>query len=102
MVIKEEGHAYELQNFESTGSQELRFIKKEPISEGSTELKTVMDGTTNEEVLLVLINRLQILNKKFPCRENSVVITKLEEAWLWLNYRTSERKIRGVEGKQIA
>ena len=38
------------------------------------------------------------LNKKFPCRENDLAITKLDEAFLWLNARTADRKKRGVEG----
>ena len=37
-------------------------------------------------------------NKKFPCRENSIVITKLDEALLWLEKRKSDRNKRGVEG----
>ncbi|HEY4832765.1 MAG TPA: hypothetical protein VIH61_09440 [Waddliaceae bacterium] len=101
MKIIDAGHKYQLDNFEETGFQDLNFIKKEPVSEGSTELKTVQSGTTNEEVLAVLIDRLQFLNTKFPCRENSIVITKLEEALMWLEKRTAGRKIRGVEGKQI-
>ena len=42
------------------------------------------------------------LNKKFPCRENSVAITKLDEAILWLQKRKLDREKRGVEGKGIA
>ena len=38
------------------------------------------------------------LNKKFPCRENSLAITKLEEALLWLYKRKADREKRGVEG----
>jgi len=38
------------------------------------------------------------LNKKFPCRENSLAITKLEEALMWLNKRKVDRVDRGVEG----
>lgn len=38
------------------------------------------------------------LNQKFPCRENSIVITKLEEALLWLGKRKADREQRGVEG----
>ena len=101
MIIKDAGHVYELKDFEGDTSQTLNFIKKEPISDGSTELKTVMNGTTNEEVLLVLIDRIQTLNAKFPSRENSIVITKLEESLMWLQKRTVDRKARGVEGKQI-
>lgn len=38
------------------------------------------------------------LNKNYPCRENSMVITKLDEALLWLGKRKSDREKRGVEG----
>lgn len=41
------------------------------------------------------------LNKQFPCRENSLVITKLEEALLWLMKRKLDREKRQVEGKSI-
>ena len=104
MKVQTEGHKYELSNFENkeAAGQTLQFIQKEPVSEGSTELKTIADGTTNEEVLEVLINRLVYLQSKFPCRENAIVITKLEESLMWLNKRTEERLKRNVEGKQIA
>lgn len=35
------------------------------------------------------------------CRENSMAITKLEEALLWLRKRTMGREQRGVEGTHI-
>lgn len=38
------------------------------------------------------------LNKNFPCRENAMVITKLDEALMWSNKRKSDREKRGVEG----
>ncbi len=41
-------------------------------------------------------------NKNYPCRENSIVITKLDEALLWLNKRTQDREKRGVEGTSKA
>ncbi len=102
MKVLTEGHRYELAAFEGSEPQTIQFIEKVPIEQGSTELKTVSDGTTNEEVLTVLINRMQFLQSKFPCRENALVITKLEESLMWLEKRTSERKQRGVEGRQIA
>ena len=101
MKVKVEGHVYEMQNFENKDvkGQILQFIHKQPIVEGSTELRTVNDGTTNEEVLEVLIDRLSYLQSKFPCRENAIVITKLEESLMWLNKRTADRIKRNVEGK---
>ena len=38
------------------------------------------------------------LNKNFPCRENAIVITKLDEALHWLEHRKKDRLNRGVEG----
>ena len=38
------------------------------------------------------------LSRKFPCRENAMAITKLEEALLWLRKRKQDREARGVEG----
>ena len=42
------------------------------------------------------------LNKNFPCRENSMVITKLDEALMWLNKRKQDRVKRDVEGQSKA
>lgn len=60
------------------------------------------NGTTLEEMLRVSIERLRHLNTKLPCRENSIAITKMEEALLWLNKRTQDREARGVEGTHEA
>ncbi len=100
MIVKVTGHKYEVSNFEKPYSQgqTIQFIQKEPVEEGSTELKTVSDGTTNEELIEVLIDRLNFLQAKFPCRENAIVITKLEESLMWLNKRTADRLKRNVEG----
>jgi len=103
MKVLVEGHKYELSNFENKDEQgqTLQFIQKEPVNEGSTELKTIDDGTTNEELIEMLLDRMNYLQSKFPCRENAIAITKLDEALLWLNKRTSDRIKRNVEGKQI-
>ena len=102
MRIVTPGHCYELANFDTpAGCQVLQFIHKEKVGT-SDQLATVSDGTTNEEVLAVLIDRLGFLNQKFPCRENALAITKLEEALLWLNKRTANRQSRGVEGQHKA
>lgn len=45
---------------------------------------------------------LEGLNKNFPCRENAVAITKLDEAIIWLQKRTAERTKRNVEGTNQA
>jgi hypothetical protein len=42
---------------------------------------------------------IEKFNAEFPSRENAVVITKLDEALLWLMKRKIDREKRGVEGK---
>lgn len=41
---------------------------------------------------------LEEFNKKVPCRENSVAITKLDEALHWLEHRKKNSEARDVEG----
>lgn len=98
MKVIRTGHRYQLENFEDKTQveQTLQFIEKEPGPNGS--LHTLFDGTTNEDVLAMLIDRMNYLQGKFPCRENAIVITHLETALLWLEKRTADRKARGVEG----
>ena len=45
---------------------------------------------------------LKHLNEKFPCRENAITLTKLQEALMWQDERTMDRNRRGVEGKSEA
>lgn len=61
-----------------------------------------VNGITTEALLAIAIHRTEVLNKRFPCRENSLAITKMQEALMWFDKRTSDRKARGVEGKEAA
>ena len=101
MINKIPGHTYELSNFENKDvqGQILRFIHKEPNE--NNELITISDGTTNEEILEVLIDRIKFLNNKFPCFENESAIEHLEFALFQLNERTRKRVERNVEGKHL-
>jgi hypothetical protein len=92
MKILSPGHKYALAAFEGGQEQHLQFIEKDIAG------NLISDGTTNEEVLAMMIDRMGVLNQKVPCRETSLAITKLEEALLWLNKRTADRIERGVEG----
>jgi hypothetical protein len=42
------------------------------------------------------------LNEAFPCRENALTITKIEEAIHWQEARTKDRLKRNVEGQNKA
>lgn len=104
MKVYVEGHRYELANFEEkeTPGQVLQFIQKVPVGGVEGQLRTQADGTTNEEVLEMLIDRMKYLQAKFPCKENACCLTHLEEGLMWLEKRTHDRQKRGVEGKHLA
>ena len=57
------------------------------------------NGCQIDTVVWAALTVLQSFNKRFPCRENSIAITKLEEALHRLADRTRDREKRGVEGK---
>jgi len=115
MKILTHGHKYFLQNLDNPDNgQDVQFIEKKPITyHNSPEfwadgklpedgtLYTAYDGTTNEEVLKMLIDRMYFLQNAFPCKENAIVITNLEESLMWLDKRTADREKRNVEGKNI-
>lgn len=106
MKILTAGHKYELENFQNpidVPNQILQFIEKKPAGEGFPEgsLITVNEGTTNEEVLKVLIDRCESLYAKFPSQETDCAIGHLRIALYALQSRTYERSQRGVEGKAL-
>lgn len=66
---------------------------------GRGDDRTEPNGAFVETVIAAAVQRLEYYNAgKFRCRENSLAITRLEEALHWLNHRTAAREARGVEG----
>ena len=68
---------------------------------------TIQDGPIGEngvnglqvtDMLIYIKELYKSLNKSFPCRENSLTITKIEEALHWQDARTKDREERKVEG----
>jgi len=59
-----------------------------------------VNGVTNETLIAVLIHRLEVLNAKVACEENTQAIFYLHEALSALESRTKQRMARGVEGHE--
>lgn len=57
-----------------------------------------VNGCQVDEIIMAAYTILKGLNQKYPCRENSLALTKLDEALLWLLARRLDREARGVEG----
>jgi hypothetical protein len=63
------GRVYEL-----GAEQVIHFTRAKPNGPGLTI------GTTNEEVLSMLIHRTKVLDEEFPCEENKIAVIKMQEA----------------------
>lgn len=87
MKINDPAHEYTL-----GCGQTVKFIKR-------VDGKLIHNGTTNEELLQVLIDRTKGLNDKFPCHENDMAIIHMEIALEHFLDRTTKRIAQGVESQ---
>lgn len=71
-------------------------IQSDPISEVG------VNGCQALDILKYVKCLFESLNEAFPCRENSLTITKIEEAIHWQDARTKDRLNRKVEGQNKA
>jgi hypothetical protein len=56
------------------------------------------NGCDATDLIRYAIGLYRSFNSAHPCRENSISITKLEEALHWQEARTKDRTYRNVEG----
>ena len=91
-----------LGNLDTDGNQ-----KYHGVSNGNQIHFTMQDGPIKEvginglqasDLLFFCKELFKSLNKAYPCRENALTITKIEEAIHWQDARTKDRQSRGVEG----
>lgn len=61
-----------------------------------------VNGCQVDQIIRSATDIIRHFNSVFPCRENSLAITKLEEALHWLDARTRNRVARDVEGTNQA
>jgi len=61
---------------------------------------TERNGVFIEDLLVLAYAKLNQFNQHMPSRENSLALTKIEEAILWLTARKVEREHRGVYGTE--
>ena len=89
-------------NLDTDGSQ-----KYHGVSDGNKLSFKIQDGPIKEvgvngiqatDLLFFCKELFKSLNKSFPCRENALTITKIEEAIHWQDARTKDREKRKVEG----
>lgn len=101
MKVLTPGHRYELSSHAGGAPQVLQFIEKKPVADGTPNMYVVNDGTTNEEVLGMLIDRMNHLQAVMPCVENENAVKHLAMAYECMYRRNLDRSIRGVEGTHV-
>lgn len=70
-----------------------------PLGRIGTDERIAPNGAFVEDVLKAALQRIEFYNEgQFRCRENSLAITKVEEALHWLQARTQRRVVENVEG----
>jgi hypothetical protein len=92
MDIVESGYKFKLDSFMGTFPQEIRFTQKLLTGE-------FIDGTTNEEVINMLIARFYALQGKNPSPENQCIIIMLKSIKELLSKRLN-KKIKRNETKE--
>lgn len=88
MIVVDRGHSYRLSNLKSKGFTNLKFYKDSNINSGKSR-----KGTSNQEVLRVLIDRVQFLDMQKPHTVNSEIIYHLRKALILHEMRHLDRMI---------
>ena len=66
---------------------------------GPRKEKDSIHGLLDTDLLEIVRDRLKgFQSGDYPCRENSLALTALENCLLWMNFRVEEREKRGVLG----
>lgn len=75
------------------GTKTVISFQNGPINEAG------VNGLTHEVLLAIVADRMKSFQAgPYSCRENSIALTKIQEAQHWLHHRTLARVARGVEG----
>ena len=87
--------------FKSLDSEYIKVSDNNTISfkvQDGPQKEVGVNGCQIDDMIKASRAVLEHFNKQFPCRETSIMITKLDEALLWSIARKDDRMKRGVEG----
>lgn len=102
--IIEDGVAYALPAYkvedgkgivETGESVVINFVRGSKLKDEDVEKR---EGTLHEHLLSAMIHDLKFKNNLVPSREGALVITKLEEARMWMEERQRAREVANVAG----
>lgn len=102
-------HTYAVSGFDTRSNPSDPFVRTNGYSSSRTILvfqngpiddhSAGANGLQHEALLAIVIDRLRgFQSGPFACPDNAIILTKLEEALMWMQKRTRDRINRGVEG----
>jgi hypothetical protein len=86
MKVIDPGHVYHVNNYDGDGSQEITFVKRFRNTDNH-------EGTINQELLRVLIDRVQFLDAEAPWEGNKDILHHLRMALVLHESRALFRKV---------
>ena len=91
MRVLDPGHRFELAHLDGSGVSILQFVKR--IGEKFPgNAPPGHEGTTTQEVLRALIDRIKYVDRQIPHPSNEQAYRHLVEALRWLEMRAAERR----------
>lgn len=99
MEILDPGHAYKLATLDGDAEVLLTFVKR--CGDGYPGNIGAYPGTNLQEVLRVLIDRVQYLNQQVFCEENLMILQALRAAFYRLELRAARRHGRLLDGNML-
>lgn len=95
MEVIDPGHIYRLATLDGDADVTLTFVKRDDPPEKYPGNTGHHPGTTNQEVLRVLLNRMTYVDLQQPCEENQAIMANLQVALYLMEARHA--RIHGLQ-----
>lgn len=87
------GHYYRIPRLDGYGFQSLRFVKRCDYNDptrfpGNTN---AYPGATSQQILRILLSRMEYLQNQIPCAENVIIIENLQNCLYFFEARACRR-----------
>ena len=96
MKVLDSGHRYSLASLDGDFSQVLQFVKRNDPPEKYPGNANAYPGTTCQEVLRALLERVRYLRGQIPCVEDDLIISSLQNALFLFELRANRAKGRSI------
>ena len=94
MRVLDPDHKYLVQSYDGDMDQVITFMKRE--GEGYPGNIGSNPGTNCQELIRILIDRVEFLNLQFPCDENNYILNNLRSALFYFEFRAANRHGRAL------